>query len=82
MELALTCCLYLLYFQLCDLMNKGEWTVERDEDLTAPYSFKDKMWIAFEDRISVSIKVRGIFIFIFIFIFKIISQLMIFMIDF
>ncbi|XP_043801156.1 mucin-19-like [Apis laboriosa] len=42
--------------QLCDLMNKGEWTVERDEDLTAPYSFKDKMWIAFEDRISVSIK--------------------------
>lgn len=77
MELALTC--YLLYFQLCDLMNKGEWTVERDEDLTAPYSFKDKMWIAFEDRISVSIKVRGIFILIFI---KIISQLMIFMIDF
>lgn len=62
-------------------MNKGEWTVERDEDLTAPYSFKDKMWIAFEDRISVSIKVRGIFIFIFIFI-EIISQLMTFMIDF
>ncbi|XP_050592028.1 mucin-19-like isoform X10 [Bombus affinis] len=42
--------------QLCDLMNNGEWTVERDEDLTAPYAFKDKMWIAFEDRISLSIK--------------------------
>ncbi|KAK9307420.1 hypothetical protein QLX08_002232 [Tetragonisca angustula] len=42
--------------ELCDLMNKGEWTVERDEDLTAPYAFKDKTWIAFEDRISVSIK--------------------------
>ncbi|XP_068983254.1 mucin-19-like isoform X2 [Bombus flavifrons] len=42
--------------QLCDLMTNGEWTVERDEDLTAPYAFKDKMWIAFEDRISLSIK--------------------------
>ncbi|XP_026670311.1 mucin-19-like isoform X2 [Ceratina calcarata] len=42
--------------QLCDLMNKGEWTVERDEDLTAPYAFKDKTWIAFEDKISISIK--------------------------
>ncbi|XP_017763210.1 PREDICTED: mucin-19-like isoform X2 [Eufriesea mexicana] len=42
--------------QLCDLMKGGEWTVERDEDLTAPYAFKDKKWIAFEDRISVAIK--------------------------
>ncbi|KAK1130097.1 hypothetical protein K0M31_019781 [Melipona bicolor] len=42
--------------ELCDLMDKGEWTVERDEDLTAPYAFKDKTWIAFEDRISVSIR--------------------------
>lgn len=31
--------------------------MERDEDLTAPYAFKDKTWIAFEDRISISIKV-------------------------
>ncbi|XP_076764813.1 uncharacterized protein LOC143431755 [Xylocopa sonorina] len=42
--------------QLCDLMNKEGWTVERDEDLTAPYAFKDNMWIAFEDKISVAIK--------------------------
>ncbi|KOC61026.1 Ribosome-binding protein 1, partial [Habropoda laboriosa] len=42
--------------QLCELMSGGEWTVERDEDLTAPYAFKDKSWIAFEDKISVSIK--------------------------
>ncbi|XP_043251298.1 hornerin-like isoform X2 [Colletes gigas] len=42
--------------QLCDLMNKGEWTVERDEDLTAPYAFKNKTWIAFEDKISIAIK--------------------------
>lgn len=46
-----------LIFQLCDLMNQGEWTVERDEDLTAPYAFKNKTWIAFEDKISVGIKV-------------------------
>ncbi|XP_015438923.1 PREDICTED: uncharacterized protein LOC107193901 [Dufourea novaeangliae] len=43
--------------QLCDLMNNGEWTVERDEDLTAPYAFKNKTWIAFEDKISIMIKV-------------------------
>ncbi|XP_076656543.1 uncharacterized protein LOC143361176 isoform X2 [Halictus rubicundus] len=42
--------------QLCDSMNNGEWTVERDEDLTAPYAFKNKTWIALEDKISISIK--------------------------
>lgn len=39
-------------------MNDGEWIVERDEDLTAPYAFQNKTWIAFEDKISVGIKVR------------------------
>ncbi|XP_053972772.1 hornerin-like [Hylaeus volcanicus] len=42
--------------QLCDSMSKGEWTIERDEDLTAPYAFKNKTWIAFEDKISIAIK--------------------------
>ncbi|KAL6424627.1 hypothetical protein ACFW04_009964 [Cataglyphis niger] len=42
--------------QLCDAMNDGEWIVERDEDLTAPYAFQNKTWIAFEDKISVGIK--------------------------
>ncbi|XP_076680416.1 uncharacterized protein LOC143375318 isoform X3 [Andrena cerasifolii] len=42
--------------QLCDSMSKDEWTIERDEDLTGPYAFKGKMWIAFEDKISVAIK--------------------------
>lgn len=32
--------------------------MERDEDLTAPYAFQNKTWIAFEDKISVGIKVR------------------------
>lgn len=31
--------------------------MERDEDLTAPYAFQNKTWIAFEDKISVGIKV-------------------------
>ncbi|XP_029168892.1 uncharacterized protein LOC114938915 isoform X2 [Nylanderia fulva] len=44
--------------QLCDAMNDGEWTVERDEDLTAPYAFQNKTWIAFEDKISVGIKTK------------------------
>lgn len=42
--------------QLCEAINDGEWTVERDEDLTAPYAFQNKTWIAFEDKISVDIK--------------------------
>lgn len=42
-------------------MSKDEWTIERDEDLTGPYAFKDKMWIAFEDKISVAIKVGARF---------------------
>ncbi|KAF7993038.1 hypothetical protein HCN44_005819 [Aphidius gifuensis] len=40
----------------CDNMKEGEWTIERDEDLTAPYAFKNKTWIAFEDEISTGIK--------------------------
>lgn len=31
--------------------------MERDEDLTAPYAFRNKTWISFEDKISVGIKV-------------------------
>ncbi|KAJ4443026.1 hypothetical protein ANN_04676 [Periplaneta americana] len=37
-------------------MSAGGWTVERDEDLTAPYAFKNDSWIAFDDSISVGIK--------------------------
>ncbi|XP_020279197.1 mucin-19-like [Pseudomyrmex gracilis] len=42
--------------QLCKTLKNGNWTVERDEDLTAPYTFQNKTWIAFEDKISVGIK--------------------------
>ena len=39
-------------------MSEGVWTVERDEDLTAPYAFNHFSWIAFEDDISINIKVQ------------------------
>jgi hypothetical protein len=41
-------------------MSTGNWTVERDEDLTAPYAFKNTTWIAFEDELSLKIKVLGL----------------------
>ncbi|XP_012282928.1 mucin-19 isoform X2 [Orussus abietinus] len=44
--------------QLCSILRQGEWTVERDEDLTAPYAFRNTSWIAFEDRISAGIKAK------------------------
>lgn len=44
--------------EMCRALDEGEWIVERDEDLTAPYTFRDDTWIAFEDRISAGIKVR------------------------
>ena len=39
-------------------MSEGGWSLERDQDLTAPYAFKNNSWIAFEDHMSVSIKVK------------------------
>lgn len=44
---------------MCNLLKSGDWTVERDEDLTAPYAFSKTTWLAFEDEISVNIKVNG-----------------------
>lgn len=43
--------------QLCQAISQDEWTIERDEDLTAPYAFTNNTWIAFEDKISAKIKV-------------------------
>lgn len=53
-------CLILTFFtfQLCSLFKKKNWTLERDEDLTAPYAYSGDTWLAFEDEISVNIKVR------------------------
>lgn len=38
-------------------MEEGGWTVERDEDLTAPYAYKNGSWVAFDDTTSAAIKV-------------------------
>ncbi|XP_072931733.1 uncharacterized protein [Epargyreus clarus] len=51
--------------ELCRQLRKGRWTLERDQDLSAPYAFKDKTWISFEDASSVDVKgkyarVRGL----------------------
>lgn len=37
-------------------MKEGNWTIERDEDLTAPYTFMNRTWMSFDDSVSVSIK--------------------------
>ncbi|KAK6623872.1 hypothetical protein RUM44_010728 [Polyplax serrata] len=42
--------------ELCSLFKKKNWTLERDEDLTAPYAYSGDTWLAFEDEISVNIK--------------------------
>ncbi|XP_075231854.1 uncharacterized protein LOC142330474 [Lycorma delicatula] len=42
--------------ELCTLMAEGKWTIERDEDLTAPYAFKNDTWLAFDDPTSTAIK--------------------------
>ncbi|KAL1117413.1 hypothetical protein AAG570_004739 [Ranatra chinensis] len=42
--------------QLCKMIGEGGWTVERDEDLTAPYAYRGKIWTAFDDPTSAAIK--------------------------
>ncbi|KAF4521178.1 hypothetical protein B566_EDAN010640 [Ephemera danica] len=42
--------------EVCQLLQEGGWMVERDEDLTAPYAFRNSSWIAFDDELSVEIK--------------------------
>ncbi|XP_063618759.1 uncharacterized protein LOC134791636 [Cydia splendana] len=51
--------------ELCRLLQKGRWTLERDQDLSAPYAFKNTTWMSFEDSSSVDVKgkyarVRGL----------------------
>lgn len=40
------------------MMSEGNWTVERDEDLTGPYAFSNHTWVAFDDPTSIKIKVN------------------------
>ena len=45
--------------QVCQTLKRGNWTVERDEDLTGPYGFgSDSLWMAFDDSTSLKIKTK------------------------
>ena len=45
--------------QVCKTLKDGNWTVEREEDLTGPYGFDDaKYWMAFDDAMSLTIKTK------------------------
>jgi len=46
------------YQQVCHFLSKGNWTLERDEDLTGPYSYFGKKWLAFDDDTSLKIKAK------------------------
>ncbi len=38
------------FFKVCQSLKRGNWTVERDEDLTGPYGFgESNLWMAFDD---------------------------------
>merc|ERR1712106_1117025 len=46
------------YQQVCQILTKGDWTLERDEDLTGPYSYLGTKWVAFDDDTSLKIKAK------------------------
>lgn len=40
------------------MLTNGEWTIERDDDLTGTYAFNTEGdWIAFEDPLAALVKV-------------------------
>ena len=43
--------------QICDYLNKGGWTSERDPDQKAIYSYTDRLWVGYDDLESINIKV-------------------------
>ena len=45
------------YQQVCKAIKNGNWTLEREEDMTGPYTYNGRVWIAFDDDISLKIKV-------------------------
>ena len=48
-----------VWLQVCKTLKSGNWTVEREEDLTGPYGFDDtKHWMSFDDATSLTIKTK------------------------
>ncbi len=48
----------ITYQQVCSALKKGNWTLEREEDMTGPYAFSGKSWLAFDDEASLKIKAK------------------------
>lgn len=50
---------YISREQVCSRMSSGNWTIERDDDLTGSYAFSDDGdWIAFDDELTAQIKAK------------------------
>ena len=43
--------------QICTMLAEGGWTTVRDPDQQAVYSYKDRIWVGYDDLESVKIKV-------------------------
>ena len=40
------------------MLEQGNWTIERDDDLTGAYAYSEEgYWIAFDDDLAAQIKV-------------------------
>ena len=51
----------ILLLQVCSRLSTGNWTVERDDDMTGTYAYsEDGDWIAFDDELAAQIKVPNI----------------------
>lgn len=52
---------FMGYNEICEELNgfkKSEWTVERDEDIKAPFMYGGKKWVCFDDVQSIKEKVN------------------------
>merc|ERR1711962_1850502 len=47
------------YQEICDkVVSPGDWTVVRNEYISAPYAYKDSIWIGFDDEESIRLKAQ------------------------
>lgn len=52
---------YISRKEVCSRLSTGNWTVERDDDMTGTYAYsEDGDWIAFDDELAAQIKVPNI----------------------
>lgn len=46
--------------EICTMLSEGGWTTVRDPDQQAVYSFKDKIWVGYDDLESIKLKTEYI----------------------